>query len=473
MAGQPRVCFVSASGQNLFFAELLEAFREALEGVCGLGTTAAVDHVPAIEDDLIYVLIPHEYAPLTRASAHPTAAQLTRTVAICTEQPGSYWFEEAAGIASQCGAAIDINSVGAQALRERGIKADLLPPGYVPSWDSWGGADSDRPIDVTFMGGSTARRRSAIAACGQLLTSRRAALHLFETSPYTKESELFLWGRRKWNHLAASKILLNIHRDELSYFEWLRVMGAMANGCVVLTEHSLGTEPLEPGVHFVSGKLEHLPFLVDALLEDPARLAWIRLAAYEFVRQRFRLSDSIHVLDDAVRALQRAAPAVDSPSTTESLPTPAQSWPAPAPPPSSPTGFERAVETRGDEHVLLRMAVKRILLEQRDLGRAVARIETATRDPEAREVEELLFGPFNQAQPRVSVLISVFNYREHVEEAVRSAGQSALRDVELIVVDDGSTDDSAEVVSRTFKDMPWVAGRLVRCRTQCWSFHGS
>jgi Glycosyl transferase family 2 len=464
MVDQPRVCFVSASGQNVFFDELLEAFREALGEVRGLSTTVAVDHFPALEDDLVYVLVPHEYVPLTRPSAHPTATQLARTVAICTEQPGTYWFEEAAGIASRCGAVIDINSLGAQALRERGINADLLPIGYVPNWDSWGGAESDRPIDVTFMGGATARRQSAIAACGQMLTSRRAALHLVETSPHTRESELFLWGRRKWKHLAASKILLNIHRDELGYFEWLRVIGAMANGCVVLTEHSLGIEPLEPGVHFVSGKLEHLPFLIDALLKDPARLASIRLAAYEFLRHQFRLSDSIHVLDEAARAVQRAAPTGEGPSMTESRPAPAESWPAPAPPAPPPTGFERAVEMRGNEDVLLRMAVKRVLLDQRDLGRAVARLETATRDPEAREIEELYFGPFNQVQPRVSVLISVFNYREHVEEAMRSAAQSALRDLELIVVDDGSTDDSAEVVTRTFIDMPWVAGRLVRCR---------
>ena len=63
MVDQPRVCFVSASGQNVLVAELLAAFREELEEVCGLSTTAAVDHVPPIEDDLVYVLVPHEYAP--------------------------------------------------------------------------------------------------------------------------------------------------------------------------------------------------------------------------------------------------------------------------------------------------------------------------------------------------------------------------------------------------------------------------
>jgi Glycosyl transferase family 2 len=463
MVDQPRVCFVSASRQNVFFAELLDALRETLAEVCGVSTTAAVDHVPAIEDDLVYVFVPREYIPLTQPSAHPTAAQLARTVAICTEQPGTPWFEEAAGIASRCGAVIDINSVGAQALGERGINADLLPVGYVPKWDSWGGAGSNRPIDVTFIGGATARRQSAIAACGQMLSSRRAALHLVEASPY-RESELVLTGWRRWKHLAASKILLNIHRDELSHFEWLRVIGAMANGCVVLTERSLGIGPLEPGEHFVSGKLEHLPFLIDALLEDPARLASIRLAAYEFLREHFNLSDSIHVLDNAARAIQRTAPSAERPSKARSWPELAQSPPAPAPPPTPLTGFERAVAMRADEDVLLRMAVKRTLLEQRDLGRTVARLETAMRDPEGREVEEVYFGPFDQVQPRVSVLISVFNYREHVAEAMRSAGRSALHDFELIVVDDGSTDGSAEVVTRTFREMPWVAGRLVRCR---------
>ncbi len=458
MVDQPRVCFVSASEQNVLCAEVLEAFREALEEVCGLSTSTAVDYFPDIEDDLVYVFVPHEYHPLTQPLAHPTAAQLVRTVAICTEPPGTHWFEVAAGIAVSCGAVIDINSVGAQALRERGIKVDLLSLGYVPSWDSWGGVESDRPIDVTFMGGATARREAALGACGQVLTSRRAAFHLYETiRPHNREAELFLSGQRKWKHLAASKVLLNIHRDELGYFEWQRVIGAMANGCVVLTEHSSGIEPLEPGVHFVSGKLAHLPFLIDALLEDPARLASIRLAAYEFLRQQFRLSDSIRVLDETARAVQRSAPVVQSPSKKAARP-------APSPISQPQTGFERAVELRSNEDVLFRMAIKRILLEQRDLVRAIARLEAATREPDVREVEERNFGPFNRVQPRVSVLISVFNYREHVEEAMRSAGQSSLRDLELIVVDDGSTDDSAEVVTRTFKDMPWVAGTFVRCR---------
>ncbi len=44
--------------------------------------------------------------------------------------------------------------------------------------------------------------------------------------------------------------------------------------------------------------------------------------------------------------------------------------------------------------------------------------------------------------PSVSVVMPCFNAGPYVEEAVRSALEQTLRDTELIVIDDGSTDDS-------------------------------
>jgi glycosyltransferase involved in cell wall biosynthesis len=49
--------------------------------------------------------------------------------------------------------------------------------------------------------------------------------------------------------------------------------------------------------------------------------------------------------------------------------------------------------------------------------------------------------------PAVSIVMPCFNAAEHVARGMRSALMQTLDDVELIVVDDGSTDDTAAIVS--------------------------
>lgn len=53
--------------------------------------------------------------------------------------------------------------------------------------------------------------------------------------------------------------------------------------------------------------------------------------------------------------------------------------------------------------------------------------------------------------PRVSVIMPVYNVRTYVAEAVQSVLDQSFTDFELLVIDDGSTDESISIV-RTFKD---------------------
>jgi glycosyltransferase involved in cell wall biosynthesis len=56
----------------------------------------------------------------------------------------------------------------------------------------------------------------------------------------------------------------------------------------------------------------------------------------------------------------------------------------------------------------------------------------------------------------ISIVIPVYNRRQWVGEAIRSVLAQTFRDFELIVWDDGSTDDTLEFVRRTVGDDPRV-----------------
>lgn len=48
--------------------------------------------------------------------------------------------------------------------------------------------------------------------------------------------------------------------------------------------------------------------------------------------------------------------------------------------------------------------------------------------------------------PKISVVIPVYNTEAYVGEAIESAREQTLRDIEIIVIDDGSTDRSPFII---------------------------
>src|SRR5690606_25927391 len=80
---------------------------------------------------------------------------------------------------------------------------------------------------------------------------------------------------------------------EIAYFGWVRAIEAIANGAVLLTEPSMGAEPLEPMVHMVVSDGPLLAAHVTALLADEGLRAKIARNAYDFVRSELQLSDML------------------------------------------------------------------------------------------------------------------------------------------------------------------------------------
>jgi glycosyltransferase involved in cell wall biosynthesis len=66
--------------------------------------------------------------------------------------------------------------------------------------------------------------------------------------------------------------------------------------------------------------------------------------------------------------------------------------------------------------------------------------------------------------PLVSIIIPCYNARPFVAEAIGSALEQTYVNREVIVIDDGSTDGSQDVVRSFNKDV-----RFEACRTVGWS----
>ena len=49
---------------------------------------------------------------------------------------------------------------------------------------------------------------------------------------------------------------------------------------------------------------------------------------------------------------------------------------------------------------------------------------------------------------KVSIIIPVYNNEKYVEKCIRSVMEQTFRNIEIIIIDDGSQDDSVEILNR-------------------------
>jgi len=64
------------------------------------------------------------------------------------------------------------------------------------------------------------------------------------------------------------------------------------------------------------------------------------------------------------------------------------------------------------------------------------------------------------AHPEVSIVIPNFNHARYLEQRIESALSQSFKDIELIILDDHSTDNSLEIISR-YKEHPKVSNIIV------------
>ncbi|HEX5711866.1 MAG TPA: glycosyltransferase [Solirubrobacterales bacterium] len=447
----PELVFALARGQNAFFQDLAQALVEELERL-GASARIVVGEFPEQRQGSVTVLLPpHEYAALSQV--RPTPAMLRRCVLISAEQPSTQFFDWNVELARDAGAVLDINGRAVRAYGETGIAAAHLQLGYSESWDRRA-AVAERDIDVLFVGRSTKRREKALASYADALERLRCHILLSDDStPNTDDGTNFLSGENKLRLLSRSKVLLNVHGEDEPYFEWLRVAEAMSCGCAVVTEHSTDLEPLRDGLDVISGRLESLGLLAAWLAEDDDARAKLVASADARLRERAPLAAAAAtLLETAARA--DAIP-VDPRAAGEV--TVANARIAIASIPGRPGAPAEDAES-GERQTLraLKRQQQEILSVRRQLA-ADALARSRPERPGAETVDVATTAAWEAAEPRVTVIVPLYNDEEVVVEALDSVRRSTFRAWEIVIVDDASGDGGPDAVRawmRQHEDLP-------------------
>ncbi|GAA3619892.1 hypothetical protein GCM10022267_02560 [Lentzea roselyniae] len=311
----PDLCLVSAAGGSVFMEELLEVVADAVRRAGGRARTAR-GRFPEPASDTVYVVVPHEYFYVTPVADRPAPELLRRTIAFCVEHPGTMTFDRTASLVPSLAGAVDINVDSTEELRRRGVAVEHFQLGYTPLWDRWGGdPDAGRSIDVTYLGTAERRRALLLNGYSRDLDDLRVRLLTPPHEPMGPQRIDFLPGEAKFAHLADSRFLINLHREQSKALEWVRVLEALTNGCVVLTEPSTDVEPLVPGKHLVVASAASLGAVAAALASDVARERELRAAGYDFVR------NGLDMLGSARTLIELAASLVDGRASVAPLPS--------------------------------------------------------------------------------------------------------------------------------------------------------
>jgi GT2 family glycosyltransferase len=453
----PELAFVMSPRQNYFFREIVAAVRHELDAQ-GIHSSLH-ERFPEPQPDRVYVLVPpHEYVALEGKEALPSDQLLARTIFVCAEQPETVHFDDNLELAPRAGAVFDINPRSVELFKEAGVSASYLALGYTDFWDHYD-PERERDIDVLFLGSLSPRRLRYLSLYGPTLSRWKTHLQISDNSaPNTGSSTSFVTDE-KWDLLSRAKVLINLHQGEEPYFEWLRAMDAIHCGAVILSERSEGFEPLRSGHNLFFGDPRSLGYMADGLLADPPYLATIARETYDFVKWSMPFAASVAELAGAARTLV-ARPIPDRATLPPDFTDYSGTRPDPTPAPTIGHDTESVLS-------LLRAGLKDSRLDLMGLRRQLARMEATIRSPRSEppplveRVHETRAWTSRSAS-KVTTITALYNYRSLISLALDSVAASTFEDVESVIVDDGSSDGSADAVVEWMDAHPEIPVLLLR-----------
>ena len=450
-----QVDILVGSGTSAPAAELAHAIRAELEAL-GAGPRVVRRPRDPSEGVPLLVVAPHEVLPaLQRETREQFGSIVAQSLLLVLAHPSSPAWQAALPYAEHAAALLHASDAGVAAFKRLGRRVRRFPIGYHATFEATEGRAAERDVDVAFVGVTSPLRLRELAEAAPVLAAHRTAIHLPDTSATPSGAVLDYLGAEERNALyARSSLALDLHHDDDNGFGWLRAVQAICNGAVVLAEEADDHLPLQPDRHFLQVRDGDLGASVESALAEPARLEEIRTEADRFLRTELPLSS-------AVAAVADLADDVRSARKRRRQPAPApQAEHAPAALETDPRIDELASMVTKQSAVL-----KKLFVDLRLLRRQLARLQHTIESPDEAVVEVTRSAAAREGgTPEVSVLVSVHNYERFVLDALGSALASDEVDVELVIVDDASTDTSVATIKEFMQERPDAAVTLVEQR---------
>ena len=286
--------YVMTSG-NFFMREIAEIILAGFEDA-GIAASLCYDTgTPPANATHHIVIAPQEFFLLGQGKRFATDEFMSRAVMYSTEQLQTPWFARSLVFMLRGRAVAEINGQNADIFRRGGVRAFTVQPGYSARYEPFGPQQevrsmqafesmpkevrdydvtspdlATRPIDRLFLGTSSPRREKLLAGYAPKFADLRSFIFCLKTiKPIGHASNPMASPRVTAAILQRTRILLNLHRDEYTFFEWWRLMQAFWQKTVVVTEPCFPHPIFKPGKHYLEESPRHIPHLVDWLIRSP------------------------------------------------------------------------------------------------------------------------------------------------------------------------------------------------------------
>jgi hypothetical protein len=98
-----------------------------------------------------------------------------------------------------------------------------------------------------------------------------------------------LYGQELNRAIVHSEFILNIHQNNDQFPEWLRIMIAVSNKKLLITEPITHIKPLRKNRDFVESSWSEMPMVIDEYLKNKKKCIKITNSAYYNVKKNYRL----------------------------------------------------------------------------------------------------------------------------------------------------------------------------------------
>jgi hypothetical protein len=294
--GRYRVAIYVPSLGNFFMREIADVVKAGFDDAAVHAEIRDEKSPPTRDATHHIVIAPHEFFTLGEGKRWATDEFVSRAILFATEQVQTQWFARSLVFLVRAKAVADMNDQNAAIFRAAGIRALSVQPGYsenfapfaghvgklppsivfaglpeaVHSFDPATKAFAARPLDVLFLGQHSPRRDKLLATYAAKFADLSTFLYVTQSSsPLTPAQNPMAASAVTAALLERSKILINLHRDEYTYFEWWRLMQAFWKKTVVVTEPCLPHPLFKPGVHYFEEAPRHIHHLTEWLAKTP------------------------------------------------------------------------------------------------------------------------------------------------------------------------------------------------------------